>query len=97
MGTEAGVGSKADQRASPPKNVPSACLLGQSQGRSLPHPPVTGELLVSAPPGCNKGARIFEAQRIVCGLCIDVISDTLKEKHLHSSTGNNDNHSQSSI
>ena len=36
-----------------PKNVHSACLLGQSQGCSLPHPRVMGQVLVSAPPGCN--------------------------------------------
>ena len=36
-----------------PKNVPSACLLGQSGGHSLPHPPVMGQVLVYAPPGCN--------------------------------------------
>ena len=35
------------------KNVRLACLLGQSRGCSLLHPRVMGQVLVSAPPGCN--------------------------------------------
>ena len=40
-----------------PKNVRSTCLLGQSRqsrGCSLPHPRVMGQVLVSAPSGCNR-------------------------------------------
>ena len=36
-----------------PKNVRLACWLGQSRGRSSPHPQVTGQVLVSVPPGSN--------------------------------------------
>ena len=43
METEAEAGREAEAERYPaPKNVPSACLLGQSGGRSLPQPPVMG-------------------------------------------------------
>ena len=51
METDAGVGRA--RRMSCPKNVRSACSLGQSRGCSLPHPGVMGQVLVSAPPGCS--------------------------------------------
>ena len=48
MGMDAGVGSEVEQRARPaPRMSRSACFLGQSRGRSLLHPRIMGQLLVS--------------------------------------------------
>ena len=53
MGQTQGQAAKRSREHVPPQVCPLGMLIGQSRGCSLLHPRVMGQVLVSAPPGCN--------------------------------------------